>query len=341
MGLVATTISDLFYPMQSDCTNMQETYWPGSLYGSRNVNSVAHDNSTDMDFTHVNENIIGYANNLPSPGMSASYMRIQNPLSHACPGTSPVSAVRKLASLNVELYECAMKLPSMARQAEPGSREATLFAIDELFCLTTGYIDVLQCFSPTRCETNISSSSLNPEQLPVQLTPSIISYSPKFSHLGQPLEGTSVELRSGLFSHVDEATMFMIVSYHCRLVEIYGSLFQMVQACIQHSLAPHKDKDWAVILPRLQVGSVVSPPVQVDIYTPLPPATASMYMLMITMVSSQLWQQLAGIIRNEGNLSVVSTSAPSCSMSESMCVVVTDKTECLLQSINATKILLQ
>lgn len=250
---------DFCYPIQDDSANMQDMYWPGPFCDSRNVNLLDHDGSTDLHVTPIDKRIMSHASSLPSPGISDSYIRIEDHDTNDRLGSSPTSAIRKLANLNVALYECATRLPSMAEAGVSsagiagdgvrGSRKARLFALDDLFRLTTEFIDVLKCLSPLQCETSATLSSMDPKQPGAQSALSLVAYSQQFSHPGLPGTRTGMEPPFSSFSHVDEATMFMVVSCHCHLMEIYISIFQMMQACIEYSLAPQIGKDWAIILP--------------------------------------------------------------------------------------------
>jgi len=343
MPLVETMHPDVWYPLQGDSANMQDMYWPDIFCESRNVNPLDPDAS--------NENIMSHTSSLLSPGISDSYMRIEDHDTNDSLGTSSTSAVRRLASLNVALYECAANLPLVAEQGVSsagiasnrvrGSRKATLFALDVLFRLTTEFIDVMECLSLADCETGVTLPSIDPRQPGAQSALSPVANSQQSSHSGQPVTMTGLKPPSRSFSHLDEGTTFMVVSCHCRLTEIYVSIFQMIQACINFSLVPQLDKDWAIILPHLQIGSLTSPPVHVDVNTPLSPATSSIYMLMVTMLSSQLWEKLAIMMRGRRDVLTGSASASQCALADTMWDTVTDRTERLSQTIDSTKHLLQ
>lgn len=349
--LVATIHPELCCFIQGDSTNMQDMHWPGIYCESKNINPLDHGGSTNIDLTPINENIMSHASSLPSPGISDSYIRIDDYDTNDGLGTSPTSAIRRLASLAVALYKCATKLPprakagvgsaSIASNGMRNSRKPAILAIDELFRLTTDFIDVMKYLSLVECDTSATLPSTNLKQ-PGTQSALPIAYSQQLSHAGQPVARTGMGPQSSSFSHVDEATMFMVVSCHCRLTEIYVSIFQMMQACIEHSLVPQMGKDWAIILPQLQIGSVTSPPVQVDVNTPLLSATtSSMYMLMITMLSSQLWEQLANVIRVGGDIPTSSAPVSQSALADMMWEAVTDRTNRLSQTIDATKHLLR
>jgi hypothetical protein len=103
--------------------------------------------------------------------------------------------------------------------------------------------------------------------------------------------------------HLDEATMLMFLSCHCRLTEIYESIFQAIRRCVEGSYAASHPTA-GIILLQLAVGSfggVVSPALRVEFNGPrLPPATVTMYMVLITTLSSQLWAQVGEAVRRGG-----------------------------------------
>ena len=344
MLLIAIMNPDLCYPTQGDSTDMEDMYGPDAFCDSRNVNLLDHDG---LDLTLIDENIVRHVSSLPSPGVSDPYSRTEDHDTNDRLGSSYTSAVSRLASLNVALYECAANLPSMADagvnsaavtgKGVHGSRKATLFALDELFRLTTEYITLIECLSLVQCGTSTNFSSVNPKQPGAQSARPLFTYRHQLLHAGQPLIRTDVSPPSRTFSQVDEATIYMAVSCHCRLIEIYVSIFQMMQACIEHSLVPQMGKDWAITLPQLQVGCLTSPPVRVDVNTPLSPATESMYMLMITMLSSQLWEQLADVVRAGVNGPIDSASASGYALAHTIWDTVTEKTDRLSQTIDTTK----
>jgi hypothetical protein len=109
----------------------------------------------------------------------------------------------------------------------------------------------------------------------------------------------------------------------------------MMQACIEYSFTPKLDKDWAIVLPQLKIGTLASPLVHVDVNTPVSLSKASMYMLIVTMFSSQLWEQLTDVI------GTCSASTSPSALVDTMWATVTDRTYHLSQTIDATKHLLQ
>jgi hypothetical protein len=320
---------------------MQDMNWSGFFSQSRNMNALEHNSSMDLDLTPNNEN--SDASRVPLPGMSDSYLRIEDYDINGRLETPSTSAVQQLAILNVALFDCAKKLPSVEQGGNEAhrSRKATLFAIDELFRLTTNFTDILKIFSVLEYKTSTPSSSIDPERPEDRSEISLVSYREQVSDADQPVTRGPSKPPQRPFSHVDEGTVLMIVSCHCRLAEIYLSLFQMMQACIEYSLAPRLGKDWAVILPQLQVGSLAAPSLRVDINTPLSSAKSSMYMVMITMFSSQLWEQLADVMKAGGGARTDSAAGSRSTSVDTVWDSMTDKIEGLSRTIDATKHLLQ
>ena len=220
------------------------------------------------------------------------------------------SIVQRLASLDVEIYECGLMLPIHVKTGSGpvgiGTRKAKLFALDVLFRLTADFVNI------ANYETRDNDR-------------------PTIYH-------KTVDVRSRL-DQIDEATTFAIMSCHSRLTEIYASLFYMMHACIEHSLAPRRDKDWAVLLPQLQVGSEVGAlPVLVNIDHPASPSTSSMYMWLITMLSSQLWEQLADTLRfaNSGG-----SRSEGSVLTDTVWNTIAERSDSMLETIERTKQTLQ
>ncbi|KAI0803999.1 hypothetical protein GGR55DRAFT_682135 [Xylaria sp. FL0064] len=197
------------------------------------------------------------------------------------PGYTLTSTAQQLTSLNMALYECASKLPSIkASSAGLGisramnsttSRGAALLALDEVFHVTTEFINIMN------------------------------NLAPMFNHD----EIAALELSSSSFLPLDEASVLLFLSCHCRLADIYEAIFQAIQRCIKGgSHAAPRSTAAGIILPQLQVGGfggVSSPALRVDFKEPrLPSAIVSMYMVLITTLSSRLWTQIRDRMRRTG-----------------------------------------
>jgi hypothetical protein len=352
--------TELCTPMQGNSCIPQDICWPDLFSDSRGVSLRNLDSSNSSGLTTINDNVMEHQSSCTFPAdIPDSYLTSTRTGEHDNNDRSslaPKSFVRKLASLSIALHECSEKLPTMAIIATEceippghsndtmhGSRKITFFVIDELFRLTSEFIDVMKCFSVSECEIGTTPSSTDPGQAGSESTMSLISYDEQTSHSSMQMTRNTISPPSRSFSHMEEATMFMVVSCHCRITELYSSVFELMQACIEHKLPPRIDKHWAVILPNLQFGSVTTPPVQVDIDSPLSPSNSSMYMLMFTMLSSQLWEQLVEVMR-AGCAGEVSTSPGSLSRStlvDMMWDRVTEKNKDLSQIIDSTRHLLQ
>jgi hypothetical protein len=272
------------------------------------------------------------------PGNESDMIILENQDRNDSFGLPQTSPVQKLASLNVALHECTQNLPSINQSDRGhavglGSRKATIFAIDELLNLTAEFIEVTKCLYNEKSEPSSIFSSIFPVQTDSahQLSLHDFGILP-----GESVSSTAQEPLARSCSQVDEATMSLVFSCHCRVREIYVSLFQMMQDCLAKSLRPQLGSNWAVILPRLRVGSIASSPVRVDIHTPVPSkASSAMYMLMITMLSSHLWEQIADLME------IGYPSASSSPLVEMMRGTMKDRTESLLKTIDATKHMLE
>ena len=312
---------------------------------------MGHDGFANSSFVHSIDNAMSPAGNRPSPDNSVPYICINNHDENDRFGTSSTSAGLELVRLNVALCECSARLPSLAKSgmgptdvADDGSYEsgkAKLLVIDEVFRLTTDFMSVIRCPLFAECEAHATWSSMDPKHIGTESAASQVADREQFSRAGQSATETGIGSLCKYFSHSDEATLFTVVACHCRLTEIYISIFQMMQACLQFKLVPQPDENWAVVLPQLQIGSLASPPVHVDINTALSPASASMYMLIITTLSSQLWEQLADTMRTARGASMGLVSVSECALANTMWNTVADRTDQVRQTIDTTKHLLQ
>ncbi|KAI0905816.1 hypothetical protein F4823DRAFT_115300 [Ustulina deusta] len=246
----------------------------------------------------------------------------------------------RLTSLNMALCECASKLPSInasrvesvgtvniSHATNNSARGAALLALDEVFRVTNEFINIMKNLSltsdyreiipiPTACASTTGTSphlthGMNTELLS-HVAPHVLTTCREV--LSEPslqpalIEGSrEPEISSPSpqpFLHLDEATMLLFLSCHCRLTDIYESIIQAIQRCIKgpHT-APHPRA--GIILPQLQVGGyggVSSPALRVDFSgPPLPPATVSMYLVLTTTLSSQLWAQIRDAMRRKGD----------------------------------------
>ncbi|KAL5363613.1 hypothetical protein BJX96DRAFT_178226 [Aspergillus floccosus] len=136
----------------------------------------------------------------------------------------------------------------------------------------------------------------------------------------------------------DEATTLMIGSCHSRLTETYGIIFSLIQRCIQHSLPPARP-DWAIVLPQVQLGSLTSDAMRVDAETQLSSGKTTMYMLIITVFSSQLWTQLIDVVRGQHPMPGVVSGVTS--LVHTVWTEMVDRMDDLLHTIERTQGLLQ
>ncbi|KAI1115377.1 hypothetical protein F5Y14DRAFT_135125 [Nemania sp. NC0429] len=230
------------------------------------------------------------------------------------------STTARLTSLNMALYECASKLSSIIPSQAVGdpciildreARRAALFSLDEVFRVTNQLIDVMGDLLPTTMDCH-ESSSFQTATRAITISPCLLQRpdsafkprpEPPMLEFEPWLEAEEMPSSSGAddpFSHLDEATMLLFLSCHCRLAKIYESIFEAMKRCIKGSPAAFPSTA-GILLPQLHVGGlggVSSPALCVDFSEPpLPRATISMYMALVTMMSAQLWTQMAEALR--------------------------------------------
>ena len=222
---------------------MQDMPWPSFLSADpRPASPLEHSGYTKLDLMPITEDIMNHVGSLPLPGISSFHLGIDGCNSNDREQTSHLSAVQQLANFNVALNECATNLPSMNKgdadsldasgNIECSSRQSRIFAIDELLCLSNDFIVVLKYLSLVECEIN---APMDPNQPSVQIVLSLVSCGQQLLHVSHPVSSTTIKSRPRLFSHINEATMFMVVSCHCRLAETYTSIFQMMQVYMEYS----------------------------------------------------------------------------------------------------------
>ncbi|KAK1239982.1 hypothetical protein MKX08_007424 [Trichoderma sp. CBMAI-0020] len=174
-------------------------------------------------------------------------------------------ASRKLALLSVALYESVMPFPTLEKIRVAAEKATTV----ENKTRQTVRLIFDQLFEHTKDFNHVIQSL--------------------FSSPGQEDQTTL---------YPDEALVSLIFSCHCQLAEAYTSLLNMIRACLEHSIAPPTNTSWAIILPKLQVGSVALPSLQVDNKNPVSSrATSHMYMTSITTVTALLWTQMMSAVK--------------------------------------------
>lgn len=174
-------------------------------------------------------------------------------------------ASRKLATLSVALYESVMPFPTLEK---------------------------------IRVAANKATTVENKTRQTVKLIfDELFNHTKDFNHVIQSLSSSPGQEGQTTF-YPDEALVSLIFSCHCQLAEAYTSLLNMIRACLEHSIAPPTNTNWAVILPKLQVGSVALPSLQVDNKNPVSSkATSHMYMTSITTVTALLWTQMMSAVK--------------------------------------------
>lgn len=174
-------------------------------------------------------------------------------------------ASRRLATLSVALYESVMPFPTLEKIRVAAEKATTVE-------------------NKTRKTVKLIFDQL-------------FEHTKDFNHVIQSLSSFPGQEGQAIL-YPDEALVSLIFSCHCQLAEAYTSLLNMIRACLEHSIAPPTNTNWAVILPKLQVGSVALPSLQVDNKNPVSSkATSHMYMTSITTVTALLWTQMMSAVK--------------------------------------------
>ncbi|BCS20325.1 Zn(II)2Cys6 transcription factor domain-containing protein [Aspergillus puulaauensis] len=220
------------------------------------------------------------------------------------PQSVSTSITHELAGLSIALSELSANLPTAPETASSNSPNCT----------------------NTNTNTNTSTSTSTRAEMPFVLD-DLFRLTTQFTDL--------IQTRLGL---PDEATVLMLGSCHSRLTEIYTTIFSLVQRCINHSLGPPRPRpNWAVILPKVEMGSLNAPPLRVDAETPAFGAKAFMYMWMLCVFSAELWTQLNHALGRQDR-GVVGADGMS-PLGRMVWTEMVDRAGSVLQSIESTKAL--
>jgi len=206
--------------------NFQPTALPPGLFSSLAHPSVPHD-TIGIDTEHT---LPANPSNTPT-------------LTHQTPNISDV--VRKLATLNIELYQYNSTLPptSSSRTDRTPSTEGRIFTINKTLHITQSLINTLQILYP-------SISQDNPKFIP------------------------------------DQGTLLLIISYSTHIFNIYTAIFTHMRGCIQHSLTPIIPDSNTIRLLLLHIRSFTLPT----------PSAIAIYILLIIIITSQLFNQLQEVL---------------------------------------------
>ncbi|KAI0866385.1 hypothetical protein F4860DRAFT_137734 [Xylaria cubensis] len=320
-------------PISTLQTGSGGTLSPNSCQSSHSIETLNthtpdHDDSEAFDIATVYQDTAGAVGSIYSLDSHSPYGFAYHSNPSRGSGRPLTSIVGRLTNLSMALYECAGKLPSIKIPRielvgpvnvpcamDSTRREGALLALDEVFRVTNEFINVMKNpYSIPNCpETptltiastirSTQSTQTEPTINPPYVVPQVLSDQQRFATeptFQLPTHEPEISSSMQPFSHLDEATMLLFLSCHCRLVEIYSSVFQAMRQCLEGSNATTRSRA-GVILPQLQVGGsggISSPALRVDFDGPLlPPATVSMYMTLITTLSSQLWAQVADALR--------------------------------------------
>ncbi|KAH8654419.1 hypothetical protein BGZ60DRAFT_532792 [Tricladium varicosporioides] len=338
-SLSETAHPDLYPTMTGSFDSMQDIDWLNVPSQSRNMGILRHDGFGYFEAPSWCENQSSAGNPFGTtfdPNLGVESHEVSDKSESAS-----TYLVRKLADLNVALFDCAANFPVNVGDSTGTmeddiriSRNSAILVFDELFRLTADFVEVIRSISGRGSEISTDPIFRHLEQDVANIERMNMVNIPQTSRM---LSMNTNTLQDSPVSGGNEGTLLMVVSCHSHLIEMYSTVFEMIQSCIEHSLVPRMGENWVVVLPRLQVGSLATPPIQVDVRNQLPATKSSMYILMILMLSSQLWEQLANLISAGRDVAPVSTSKPHRTFQDTMWDVLTDRTNSLFQAINATR----
>ncbi|KAH8820230.1 hypothetical protein F5884DRAFT_849500 [Xylogone sp. PMI_703] len=259
------------------------------------------------------------------------------------PAMDQSSPIQQLANISTALQRLSAQFPAIdltsmsstsVRERIMAARGTVTLAIDELFNLTSNFINLVDDAPTMNYKTSFTKFSVDRNNLGSQ--------SPSSAIRQQALQSSQAGINAPYEAllHVDEeAKMSLVVSCHYRLTNIYETIFQMMEACVSHSISFSDSKSWSMVLPELKIGSFVCPPLYVDATTQPPMATILLYMDIFALLSSRLWKQLALVARAKGGSSSNSPQASQYWLAERWDAM-EDKTNRMSQTIEATRSLL-
>lgn len=251
----------------------------------------------------------------PSSGEADSEEEISLPIAHY---------IRKLADLNVSLYEHATTIPPqsatsdsqvaqmMAASAGSSKRKTfsklptqediekgKMFAIDQTFKLTQTLIEILVRLYP-RFDSRVVQHeadllpflSLRTAENSTALAPELLQTSlgslNSYQRREDSINNKSHQSQTCSSDNppLDQGTVLLILSCYHRLVDIYDGIFGHMQACIKHSITPVTVDGQTFRLPPLKVGEYVAPA----------SAAIAMQMMLVIRMSSQLFNQMQEVM---------------------------------------------
>lgn len=175
--------------------------------------------SPDLSFRMPNLDVEAHAAGTLTPSSSA--VSVDDHLAAGEAAFDGATYVRKLANLNVQLFEHAEALPPV--NAVPLDRlpslDGRVFAIDKTFQMTQSLIDILKFLYPS-------------------------------SSTGTPATNADFP---------DESTVLLIMSCSNRVFGIYETIFAHMHRCITHSITPVGKDGKTILLPELRIGSFTPP----------------------------------------------------------------------------------
>lgn len=171
--------------------------------------------------------------------------------------------IKRLAEINVELWETADAIPDTSTSGVPTPRSVNWFSFDTTFALSTELTKLLAAAHAKPLESGLQA-------LPTKITRSQ-SYDHRFTAPGLKASRMSAEsVHSKGYASMDASTALLVLSSYLRILEILSHSFSSFRALLRHmnirELLTH------VSLPSLNFGSFslqYSPILQITLITRL------------------------------------------------------------------------
>ena len=210
--------------------------------------------------------------------------------------------VQQLAELSARLYDHAGTVPSHevfkdATEGTPSNRTSNKnnvgskdFCFDDTYQLTQNLVDLY----PTVLNTTVYNKPHGPPWLPKHRQQHRPDSSPlQISHdMSWPGDAMTEDIQHQAqlalpqYPILDNASILLVLSCHHRLLDVWEAIFDLMQACIEHSTVPRNHDGQPMTIGTLKIGSFV----------PSTAAAVPMHMSLIGQFASQLFERICELI---------------------------------------------
>ena len=208
--------------------------------------------------------------NTPTEGISPSASDEEDVIGVDATLDTTASCVQRLAQLSARLYEHAETAPSQSIfndertignvKSNKNGIACNEYSVDETYHLTQSLIDLY----PILIRTAIRNNLRRPPYLPINQQR--VSSSPTLQISGDMYESGNAMTKEdqrraqSALPHcpaLDDASIFLILSCHHRILDIWERIFALMQTCIEHSVMPESHNGQPMTVGTLKIGSFV------------------------------------------------------------------------------------